>query len=52
MRIDNVLVYNNNFKFIKVSFDKFIIEKTICEFQESLRKENDDRYHKIATNTP
>ena len=38
MRIDDVFVYNNNFKFIKVSFDKYIIEKTICEFQESLHK--------------
>ena len=38
MRIDNVFVYNNNFKFIKVSFDKYIVQKAIYEFQESLHK--------------
>ena len=52
MRIDNVLVYNNNIEYIKISFDKYIIhKKQSVNFKSQYLKENDDTYHKIATNT-
>ena len=55
MRIDNFFVYNNNFEYIKIYFEKYIIQKKKKnqseDFKSHYLKENDDRYHKIATNT-